>query len=176
MDPALKPSGFTSSQIGSDDLKHYCHAVPPTQLTGCSSQSDHGLFSHDPANSAMIGESVAGQADEPVPRNCPQEIPQSFTHGICAATKKPFRMPQELRQIGQNPGLWEGLCEDCNKWVRVGGKSVGTAWFRHKHKVRNHLVHFSVSFADRNSATPGKIPEVIQNIIARDVVERSGSG
>jgi hypothetical protein len=62
---------------------------------------------------------------------------KSFTHGIGAATGKPFEEPLETRRVDGNPDLWEGLCTNCKDWISLlSSKKKGTSWFRHAYKVR----------------------------------------
>ena len=62
---------------------------------------------------------------------------KSFTHGISAATGRPFDAPKETRRMSGNPDVWEGLCGTCNEWIAlISNKKKGTTWFRHAYKVR----------------------------------------
>jgi hypothetical protein len=64
---------------------------------------------------------------------------KSFTHGISAATGRPFEKPREMRRMDGNPDVWEGLCHTCSDWVPlVSNKKKGTTWFRHAYKCHTH--------------------------------------
>jgi hypothetical protein len=61
---------------------------------------------------------------------------KSFTHGISAATGRPFQEPLQTKRMDDNPDVWEGLCGGCNDWIAlVSSKKKGTTWFRHAYKV-----------------------------------------
>ncbi|KAJ4148641.1 hypothetical protein LMH87_003102 [Akanthomyces muscarius] len=63
---------------------------------------------------------------------------KAFTHGISAATGAPFQGPLDKRRIDGKMDVWEGLCGNCNTWIRLfGRKKKGTAWFRHTYKCRS---------------------------------------
>ena len=61
---------------------------------------------------------------------------KSFSHGISAATGRPFDSPCKTRRTHGSPQVWEGLCSTCNQWIAlISNKKKGTTWFRHAYKV-----------------------------------------
>lgn len=62
---------------------------------------------------------------------------KSFTHGVSAATGKPFEGPTEMRRVAGDPEAWEGHCKDCDEWISLAStKKKGNSWFRHAFKVQ----------------------------------------
>lgn len=70
---------------------------------------------------------------------------KSFSHGI-SATGTAFDSPVETRRMEGSPGVWEGLCKSCGKWIAlISNKKKGTTWFRHAYKASLHMLEYVAS-------------------------------
>ena len=68
-----------------------------------------------------------------------------FSHGV-GATGTAFDGPSETRRMEGQPGVWEGLCNSCGKWIAlISSKKKGTTWFRHAYKVNLRLPKYVAS-------------------------------
>ncbi|KAI9287046.1 hypothetical protein BC943DRAFT_275451 [Umbelopsis sp. AD052] len=131
--------------------------------------------SYTPKWVRYLGQAKEGYCDSCQPgkwlqlKNSAYWYHKQFFHGISSVSGRQFMEPIDQRWGDQD--AIEGLCHQCRNWISIctAKRKNSVLWYRHAHKVRNHLQCVSNIFvqAATSNAHPSLSSSSVISIISQ---------